>query len=100
MTYEARYRTIDNQTIYFSRHASQRVMEMLVKPTEVRKCLENPQKKFRDRQGRHLWVRGRIALAVEMDDDVLCVKTVMWSAARLWRLDEAVYGDYGRRKVS
>lgn len=77
---------IDGYT--FSKHALGRLLDMNVRPDEVRDCLAEPTKRTRSKSypGITNTTHGRLTLCVSDDNTVV---TALWATAADWRADYA-----------
>lgn len=82
----------------FSKHALERILDMDVPPSEVRRCLENPVEVGMSHRGdgRLLYFGDRITCIV--NEDTLLVVTVVWRTLDYWKKDLR-RGEYGGRSV-
>ncbi|MFJ4107940.1 hypothetical protein [Oerskovia enterophila] len=84
--------TINGQRFRFSKHATDRALDMAVEPEELLSALRKPRKVVDSKAhpGTSYWTRGRVTLGVAYDlrlPDVITVVTVLWSSAANWDID-------------
>jgi hypothetical protein len=86
-----------------TRHALERVQDMLVTPEEIRQAMLNPIKIKPHYSQKHglgeYYFSGRIALVVVTDAETRKrrVITVVWRRDRMWAKDFRQFGPYGDR---
>lgn len=84
----------------FTKHAIQRIEEMLVSPEEVKACLEDPARVYgsKTKVGALNRQRDRLTLTtMEQEDGAHVVITALWSRDEDWRKDIETYGGYEGR---
>lgn len=89
---------IEGQTVHFTRHATQRILDMALTPDEVRDAITSPTKvthsKTYDCTNR---TAGRVTLATRRDeDDVLHIVTALWATQQDWEIDYQLPQPEGR----
>lgn len=80
---------IEGQVVHFTRHATQRILDMALTPEEVRDAIVSPTKMTRsetyDCTNR---TAGRVTLATYRDEaDVLHIITALWATQQDWEID-------------
>ncbi|QDH85077.1 hypothetical protein SEA_DARDANUS_40 [Gordonia phage Dardanus] len=99
---------VDLETVDFSRHATQRALDMAVGADEIRACIERPAETRRlgyprgDGTRRWKFTRGRLAVVMQSESNGRWTAvTVLWSREGLFRNDFAMHGEYeGRTRKS
>lgn len=84
----------------FTKHAVQRIEEMLVTPEEVKACLEDPAKVYKSKSKPGALNRKRDWLTLttmEQEDGAHVVITALWSTDEDWRKDIETHGGYEGR---
>lgn len=81
----------------FSRHALERLLDMDVRPDEVRECLESPTDIIESNRGdnRSMYYGRRITCIVNNESND--VVTVVWRTKEFWAEDILVNGEYDGR---
>lgn len=81
---------IEGQTVHFTRHATQRILDMALTPDEVRDVIVSPVKMTNSPTyaGCVNRTAGRVTLATRRDaDDVLHIITALWATRQDWEID-------------
>lgn len=81
---------IEGQVVHFTRHATQRILDMALTPEEVRDVIVSPVKMSASPTyaGCTNRTAGRVTLATRRDeDDVLHIITALWATRQDWEID-------------
>lgn len=94
-------RRIGPHQVLISRHAAERIQDMLLDPQEVQGALLTPEAVYASPTYAGVSNRrfGRITLSTKMDEGVMVVVTAVWSSDADWQkdFDSAPYEDRARR---
>lgn len=85
-------REINGQRFRFTKHATDRALDMAVGAEELLSALRKPRTVVDSKAhpGTSYWTRGRVTLGVAYDlrdPDVISIVTVLWSSAANWDID-------------
>lgn len=92
--------SLSASNVVFSRHATERALDMAVDSLELQAALFKPDSvDFSAKHGSWNFVSGRLCCGVAQgDDDVFVVVTVLWRSREDWRKDLG-RGLYGGREI-
>lgn len=82
-------RDIGGRAVRFTRHATERTLDMALDPEEVRAAILAPEKVWPSPsyQGMTLRQAGRVTLSTREQDGVLVIVTVLWATQEAWQAD-------------
>lgn len=81
--------TCGDQTVRFTRHAVDRLLDMAVPPEQITACLapEARTSPSKSHPGFTLRDAGDLALSTRTEDGVLVVVTALWTSPEAWEAD-------------
>ena len=92
---------IDPDSVHFTRHALNRLLDMQVEPAGITKCLTQPDETAPSSKykGAVNYRRGSLCLGVRVEAGTARVITALWSSHEAWLKDmeRAPYEDSKRR---